>query len=195
MRVEDRIRRNAVFIGIWNPEPNFVSKAARFIASVQTKHGALLYLVTAEHVISGLMAAGHEKIVMRFNNSQGGVSFGESSPRAWFFHPETERSPTDVAVVPIGITQDIEWLSADTNIFLSEDKMKALEYGVGDEVVVVGMFRAHTGKRRNIPLVRIGSLAALPEEPVYTKYTGDMEAYLVEMHSIGGLSGSPVYIH
>jgi hypothetical protein len=32
-------------------------------------------------------------------------------------------------------------------------------------------------------------------EPVATKYCGETDAYLVEARSIGGLSGSPVFIH
>lgn len=47
------------------------------------------------------------------------------------------------------------------------------------------------GKNRNIPVIRAGHIAALPEEPVHTRY-GYMEAYLIEAQSIAGLSGSPV---
>jgi hypothetical protein len=39
-----------------------------------------------------------------------------------------------------------------------------------------------------------GNLAGMPEELLRTKY-GDMSAYLVEMRSIGGLSGSPVFLN
>jgi hypothetical protein len=34
----------------------------------------------------------------------------------------------------------------------------------------------------------------MPEEPVQTA-TGSQEAYLVELHSIGGLSGSPAFVY
>jgi hypothetical protein len=49
------------------------------------------------------------------------------------------------------------------------------------------------GKKENILIVRIGNLAMLPGEPVPTKL-GDMDAYLIEARSIGGISGSPVFV-
>jgi hypothetical protein len=41
--------------------------------------------------------------------------------------------------------------------------------------------------------VRVGSIASMPLEPVSTRL-GALEAYLVEARSVGGLSGSPVYV-
>ena len=57
--------------------------------------------------------------------------------------------------------------------------------GPGEDVFVVGLFRRHTGRAQNIPIIRVGNLVAMPEEPVQTA-TGLQEAYLVELHSIGG---------
>jgi hypothetical protein len=63
--------------------------------------------------------------------------------------------------------------------------------GRGGDIAILGLFRSHYGKNRNIPIVRAGHIAALPEEPVNTRH-GYMEAYLVEAQSIAGLSGSPL---
>jgi hypothetical protein len=46
---------------------------------------------------------------------------------------------------------------------------------------------------RNIPVLRIGTLAAMPSL-VSTKI-GHIEAYLIEARSLGGLSGSPVFLN
>jgi hypothetical protein len=43
--------------------------------------------------------------------------------------------------------------------------------------------------------VRLGNIALMPEEPIETRDYGFMEAYLIEARSIGGLSGSPVFVH
>jgi hypothetical protein len=59
---------------------------------------------------------------------------------------------------------------------------------------VTGLFRHHHGKRRSIPIVRVGNLAALDEEQVQTSI-GLREAYLIEARSLGGLSGSPVLLN
>jgi hypothetical protein len=39
----------------------------------------------------------------------------------------------------------------------------------------------------------MGAIALMPEEPVPTSF-GNVDAYLVEVRSIGGLSGSPVFV-
>ena len=51
----------------------------------------------------------------------------------------------------------------------------------------------HYGQHKNIPIVRVGNIAAMPEERVATQM-GLIDAYLVEARSIGGLSGSPVFV-
>ena len=64
---------------------------------------------------------------------------------------------------------------------------------VGDEVATVGLYTSHHGHTKNIPVVRVGHISMLPDEPVMST-RGYVEAYLVEVRSIVGLSGSPVYI-
>jgi len=62
-------------------------------------------------------------------------------------------------------------------------------------VFISGLFRHHYGAKRNIPIVRVGNLAALNEERIVTKSFGEIDAYLIEARSIGGLSGSPVFLN
>ncbi|MGA2347462.1 MAG: hypothetical protein ABSF93_15715, partial [Candidatus Sulfotelmatobacter sp.] len=61
-------------------------------------------------------------------------------------------------------------------------------------VFFVGLFSQRKGRTKNIPIVRMGNVAATPDdtEPISTE-KGPMVAYLVEGHSMGGLSGSPVF--
>jgi hypothetical protein len=69
--------------------------------------------------------------------------------------------------------------------------------GVGDDAFLTGLFENHVGRHRNIPIVRMGNIAAMPEEPVQTDFHGTLvsiDAYLLETRSIGGLSGSPVFV-
>jgi hypothetical protein len=73
--------------------------------------------------------------------------------------------------------------------------LRADGMGLGDETFTIGLFSPHPGEAINEPIVRIGNLAAIPTEPVRTKNYGSVEAYLVETRSIGGFSGSPVFIH
>ena len=65
--------------------------------------------------------------------------------------------------------------------------------GAGDEVFMAGLFTKHSGTSKNMPIVRMGNVAMMPRDAVETKY-GDMETYLIEARSIGGMSGSPVFV-
>jgi len=61
-------------------------------------------------------------------------------------------------------------------------------------VFITGLFSKIIGKSKNIPIIRTGSLAMRPDEPIVPSGVGDIEAYVIEAKSIGGISGSPVFI-
>lgn len=117
------------------------------------------------------------------------VDLGEADK--WIFHEDFKvdmaaldwQPPALADVFPLKLS----W--AVTPEFIAKERI-----GPGEDVFVVGLFRRHTGQLRNIPIIRVGNLVAMPEEPVQTA-TGLQEAYLVELHSIGGLSGSPVFVY
>jgi hypothetical protein len=73
--------------------------------------------------------------------------------------------------------------------------LKSRGIGIGDELFAVGLFVQRAGSTRNIPIVRTGVIAAMPskDEPFF-RHGGEYHAYLAEMRSIGGLSGSPVFV-
>lgn len=76
-----------------------------------------------------------------------------------------------------------------------EADIEAHAIGIGDEVLMVGLFTKRYGYRKNIPIVRGGIISAMPEEPIEDQETGNLyDAYLIEIRSIGGLSGSPVIV-
>jgi hypothetical protein len=70
---------------------------------------------------------------------------------------------------------------------------------VGDEVAFAGLFSAHPGSTRNLPVVRFGHISQMPSEPVsFERADGTATkhlAYLAECRSWGGHSGSPVFWH
>jgi hypothetical protein len=61
-------------------------------------------------------------------------------------------------------------------------------------ITISGLFHYRQGAKRNIPIVRVGNLAAFAEEKISTEL-GLIDAHLIEARSIGGLSGSPVFLH
>ncbi len=73
--------------------------------------------------------------------------------------------------------------------------LNELNAGVGDEVVMIGRFVAHDGRVRNAALARFGNIAMMPGEPVTDGRGMKVEAFLVEMRSLSGFSGSPAFIY
>jgi hypothetical protein len=122
----------------------------------------------------------------------------EFSAAEWFFHPNNAIEPADIAVCAINFALEEEFsvvpLSGPSAVAATPDIMKRLHIGLGDELVIAGLFRSHYGQHRNIPIVRIGNISMMPGEPIWTKI-GSLTAYLVETRSIGGLSGSPVFVN
>jgi hypothetical protein len=101
----------------------------------------------------------------------------------------------DLAVIPFlpsrGLNLDVR--SVATDIFLTVEDVAKHRIGAGDEVFMTGLFTKVKGQSKNLPIVRMGSVALIPDERVPF---GDnlIDAYLVETRSIGGLSGSPAFV-
>jgi hypothetical protein len=146
-------------------------------------------LVTAQHVLEQIPG---ENVSVRLTRNDG-KSEVRKIPKA---HAITFKDRAiDLAVLPDGLDPsiyDIRPFSLDRTKWLAA--FKAFGHPCqGDEICVVGLYTSHYGHARNMPVVRIGHLAALPEEKVMTD-RGYVHAYLIECHSIAGLSGSPVYL-
>jgi hypothetical protein len=70
------------------------------------------------------------------------------------------------------------------------------DIGCASEVFTAGLLVNHFGRERNVPIIRVGNIAAMPEEEVDLGGSlGVQEVYLIESRSIGGLSGSPVFLY
>lgn len=93
------------------------------------------------------------------------------------------------------LSEDADHMILDRSWAITPSIEPKLNIGVGDEVFITGLLANHPGEFRNTPIVRIGNLAAYPEERVKATGIGEIDAYLVEVRSRGGLSGSPVYYH
>lgn len=188
MRVEDRVLKNVVFVGI---ETNgiFTPLGTGFLVCVAAGDLSSNYLVTADHVVDLIS---EDAIFVRVNRPVGDratIRIPKARVRrhsnskndiAIFLFP-LDRSVTDHVLLPM----DRAHLDSSREVWGP---------GIGDEVVAIGLYTSHYGEIRNRPVARIGNIAAMPEEPVRTD-AGYVTAYLVEIRSIGGLSGSPVYLN
>lgn len=167
-----------------------------FFVGVQTQEigASWVYIVTAKHVIAGILKNSiDEKVLLRVNMKNGPSKFVETHSSDWKYHPGD--SSVDVAVLDLALAVDlVDYLTIPIEIAATQRVVQEQAIGVGDDVFLTGLFVNHFGRARNLPIIRVGNIALMPEEPVDTRDLGPIAAYLVEARSIGGLSGSPVFV-
>jgi hypothetical protein len=192
MRIPDQVIKCVGFISHDQPSPDYLGTV--FLVGVKSEVGEWGYchLVTARHVAEMIDPG---PFVIGMNGKDGRKILLKSGDAKWWYHP-TEKESVDVAVTPFATAifdeYDIEWVPEQ--IFASNESIKELGIGLGDEIFAVGLFTRFFGSSKFVPLVRSGTIAMMPEDKLPVKGYGQMEVYLAEGRSIGGLSGSPVFV-
>jgi hypothetical protein len=182
----------------------------RYAENPKTPDDAFNYLVTAKH---NLWKAKHEEgaseLLVRFNTRDGksravATSFSDWTPNVELPEDQQDTPPwLDVAVLPCFGANSI--LAADFDIFpfssvihINDDGIKQLPITIGDEVFFPGLFSAQRTSDRNSPIIRCGNIAAMAGKlkvDVCAVKNVEIEGYLLEARSLGGLSGSPVFVY
>ncbi|HEV2990893.1 MAG TPA: hypothetical protein VG759_20815 [Candidatus Angelobacter sp.] len=148
----------------------------------------ICYFVTASHVAKELS----DKLIYFLVNKRGGGVIGlEPVGDTWGVHP-TDRT-TDVAIIHVENQANSDITTINVNDLITTEHLQKEVVGVGDEVFVTGLFTEAPGTSRNMPIVRHGNIAMIPDGQIQTDL-GYADVYLVEARSIGGLSGSPVFV-
>ena len=194
MIVPEDIRKCVVFIGyrMDSGEMRFTGSGFFLGRSVGGQKSNYVHLISARHVIDRIRKLGLQHVFVRVNLKNGESGWYETETSHWKYHP-TDLS-VDVAITPCGIPDEWDHLVIPTAMVGTPQQLAAKEVRLGEELFIVGLFRHHVGTKRNIPIVRVGNLAALAEEKIETIEFGPMHAYLIEARSVGGLSGSPVFL-
>lgn len=157
--------------------------------SPELRHLSFLYFVSAKHVATDL---GDREMFFLVNRVGGGVSDDLRSPdNYWWFHP-TDKS-ADVAVIQVGRNPELDIIPIVTEAFATPEKIAEYGIGIGDETNVVGLFTPAPGVEQTMPIVRHGNICMMPKEQIQTAM-GYADVFLVEARSLGGLSGSPVFV-
>lgn len=144
------------------------------------------YVVTNQHVVN---AGGHW---VRLNHP-GGTYCAHILPDQWIPSPDGDDFALAILALPEFVVP--YELSLDS-LGLTRDEVQTLKVGPGDEAYMVGRFIAHGGRATNNPIARFGSVALMPNptELVRDGRDKDVEAYLIEMRSHAGFSGSAVFL-
>ncbi|HLK60047.1 MAG TPA: hypothetical protein VKU00_26035 [Chthonomonadaceae bacterium] len=195
MRVPEPIRDCACFLCTQrrdNGNPIYEYRGTAFFVSMPSDEMAgveHLYLITAKHNIEKAKEKGD--LFVRLNKTSGGVEFIKVASE-WVY-PDNDAS--DVAILAADFGEEYDFSYLPSEMFVTEDIIAETGIGIGDELVITGLFTERYGEQKNLPIVRFGNISAMPSEPLRDKDSGLMyDAYLAEMRSIGGLSGSPVFV-
>jgi hypothetical protein len=205
--VPDLIRKCVAFVGVEYDDGRFAPKATGFFTLAGEGNIQRSYLLTARHVVANVKKfIQREKLetgvkawlAVRLNLKAGGSQTVSLDDAIWWLHPDFCNS-TDVAATPCSFQQPYFdhfpiplYGSVVENS--TTDHLKRRGASLGQEIAIIGLFRNHRGRERNEPIVRVGNIAAMPDDQVLTDY-GYTDGYLVEARSIGGLSGSPVFVN
>jgi len=197
MLVPEAVRKCVVFI-CYESTKGLSLAGTGFFVSVPSSipERWYVYLVTAKHVIKRIEEKSIDnRVSIRINQRDNKPSkLIYSHLTGWKYHP-TE-SNVDVAVLPWAPDSSVyDFRTLPSEMAVTKEVITKEGIGCGDEVFLTGLFGKHYGKQRNLPIIRIGNIASMPEEKVVTTELGEIEAYLIEARSIGGLSGSPVFVH
>ena len=199
MKIDDGVLKCIVFLGAGGTGPTgeFCAQATGFFIKYKTH----VYLVTARHFAD---TYGSDPFSIRVNTKDGGsgiLSFDRFSDPddIWWTHPDPS---VDIAVALFrwdlqGGTMD--QLAVSEAVWLDDSNWTVNDVGTGDTCYAIGLFQLMQGKRRNLPIVHTGSIAALPSDeliPIRDRNdkTAFVSGYLVEMTNLSGLSGSPVFV-
>jgi len=159
-----------------------------FLVGVSTEipNWGFIYAVTNWHV-----AVRGGASVIRLNKRDGGVDIIDYSPDQWIFKP----GGYDIAIAPLPLIQDIHSAAVmSEQMLMSEELMRELEIGPGEDVFMIGRFVDHDGAGTNIPATRFGHISVMPQ-PI-RQPTGSMEpSFILDVHSRTGFSGSPVFVY
>ncbi len=104
----------------------------------------------------------------------------------------------DVAVTPVSLG-DADISPLWSGYFALLGNLQNPNFGTGDLVYIVGLYRLFPGRAKILPIVHIGHVAMMPDEeiPMKNRITGkvvNVRGYLVEAQTLDGLSGSPVFV-
>lgn len=190
MQSEDVVRKSVVYVGTLSND-HFNPLGTGFLTYFEVDNTIFPVVVTARHVVAPVKESQFNALGVRMNLKNGGAQFIRLPLGKWRDHPDAQSDLSFCQFAPDHSAFDYLLMTVEEPTLAKA--RKAYPPTLGGEVLIPGLYTSHYGATKNIPVIRTGHIAALPEEPVKTR-AGYTDGYLVETRSIGGLSGSPVYV-
>jgi hypothetical protein len=203
MQIDHQIIHCAAFLGM-PTERGFSAEGTCFFLNVNRKDRSLLtYLVSARHVVrpfidNRLKEPNQESIWVRVQRKAGlAPGLFETKRKDWICHHDRF---VEICVYPVNwrewdVCGDLDIIAlAAPAIIMTPELEEHFGFGLGSDVFIPSVFVGRVGERQNIPVARVGTIAAMPIEPI--AYGSPRKpAFLIETKSLGGTSGAPVLFH
>ncbi len=191
-RVNDRLTWTVVYLYPSQQAARDAVKAGGtgFIVQKRTHYGWFDYVVTNRHVVEEMQSP-----YVRINTHD------KKDPIEVFEGEWTLSDSDDIAVSEMPLHRaHYAYQPIHVEYLITQKNIDDLRIGLGDDLFLVGRFLNHDGKQRNIPVVRFGTIAMMPNEPIVyedklAKRQKQQESFLIEIRTIPGFSGSPVFVH
>jgi len=203
MQVDDRVRFCTGFVGMGTND-DFTAHGTCFCVFLAEGDFTFDYLISAQHLLwpnrRKTTTPPDAAMVVRLNTKTGTSKVIQTPPKNWIYPDD----PTiDICAFRFNEVKhdgadelEINSINLQTMAIGTHPTHTAEAVGLclGDEVFICGAFVGRVGYRKNIPVVRIANIAAMPEEPVDLA-SPRKPAYLIETRSLGGTSGSPIFLN
>ena len=131
---------------------------------------AFHYAITARHVIDHIRNLGIDTVLLRINRKEGTAFWAPTRIADWVLSPEGPS--VDIAILRYVMNPEWDHLNIPFSMAVTDALIEREKIGVGDEVFVTGLFSGHIGTRNNIPILRVGNIAAMLGEKVNTRLAG-----------------------
>lgn len=207
MRIPEDALQSVVYLGTignYQGEKAGIELAGTgfFVSIPSNLGGSFVYIVTAAHVARDL-----EDTAWGFRGNSSDKNhplkiFPALEDIKWEYHDDPS---VDIAIALIGLPDDLlyksikfgrthkeRWEIVEKNHALLKEKPI-----LGHEVAIIGLLPFIPGEKVNTPIARFGNISLEPSGLIPWKENNRVkmiEAYVIEARSIGGLSGSPVFI-
>ena len=161
------------------------------------------YIVTNRHVAEPGVEMGkpckvvNQTLFMNHKDSPAGTSVHMGVAQAgvrvnWVFPAD---DAIDLATSPfLAPTTAWDYTSVGLDMFATREMVDQHQVVEGDPVIFAGLFVQYVGTSRLEPVVRSGTIAMLPKDPITTTLRKLGRSYLAEAHVFGGNSGSPMFV-
>lgn len=157
-------------------------------------------VVTAKHVIGA-----HTKIFGRFSTQEGktpaAFEYDLAALRRSGDYWEHSDPGVDIAVFRTPHFIEAKYEPIPYELIASREDFRAAQIQTTDRVVFPGLLVNFMGLARNYPIIRGGSIALIPDEPIPMRYASGskmletkQEAILIDATAVQGHSGSPVFL-